>query len=154
MQSMHSEEADLSATQTKRPQTEEELNIMAFRPYPPIKHPDDLWKSEFPRSQEYLASLTLEEREKLLRTDFFDYKHAKAREKMIFQEETDIWRDKYEICKRKHQMQAFSACKHIQEILAERTAYSNSKYASSMMPKLSPGLPDLGAKPSKETYNV
>lgn len=130
----------------------EDLNPLAFRPYPPIQHRDDLWTSNFPRSRQFIDSLSINEREKLLRDDYFDYKHAMSREKLIYEEETILWLEKLQKCKEKNLLHANSACKDLQSIINERSQYSNSKYSNALMPKLSPGLPDLGSKPNRITY--
>lgn len=132
----------------------EDLNPLAFRPYPPIQHRDDLWTSNFPRSRQFIDSLSTNEREKLLRDDYFDYKHAMSREKLIYEEETILWLEKLQKCKEKNLLHANSVCKDLQTIVNERSQYSNSKYSNALMPKLSPGLPDLGPKPDRRTYGL
>jgi hypothetical protein len=141
-------------TNQAKPQSPSDLNVMAFRPHPPIQTPQEIWKSEFPRSKEMLSKLSVEEREKLLRMDHFDYKHAMTRERLIFDAETKIWIEKLDKCKQNNPMHANSACQSLTDILNERVAYENSYYSVELGPKLSPGLPDLGHPPTRETYGL
>lgn len=96
--------------------------------------------------------MSAQEREKLLQIDYFDYKNATTREKMIFEAETLLWHEKLQKCKEMNPMHGNYACQWLQDIVDERTAYENSQFASGMAPKTTPALPDLGPKPTKKSY--
>jgi hypothetical protein len=88
------------------------------------------------------------------RRDYYDYKNAMVREKLIYVEETLLWEKKFEACKSSAGLQKNKLCRHLEEMLKERAAYVHSRYAKTRTPTLTPGLPDLGPPPFPEYYGL
>ena len=72
----------------------------------------------------------------------YDLRNKKAREMVIFMEETKIWQEMVTKCAQISGVAAYKNCKHLYEVLEERIKYYNSRYDDANMPTLSPGLPE------------
>lgn len=71
-----------------------------------------------------------------------DLRNKRAREMIVFMEETKIWQEMITTCAQYNGVAAYKNCKHLYEVLEERMKYYNSRYADENLPKLSPGLPE------------
>lgn len=71
-----------------------------------------------------------------------DRKIKRAREMVIFMEETKIWQTMLAACSKRNRVSAYADCRHFYDILAERVKYYDSHYDSRFLPTLSPGLPE------------
>jgi hypothetical protein len=71
-----------------------------------------------------------------------DKRNKRAREILIFMEETKILQEMVTACVDRSGVASYKTCKHLYQILEERMAYYQSNYNSELSPKLSPGLPE------------
>lgn len=74
-------------------------------------------------------------------TLYFDLKFNRARELLIFMEETKIWQELLQDCVDRAGVNAGKACRRLTDLVAERIAYYNSNFNASLRPTLTPGLP-------------
>lgn len=72
---------------------------------------------------------------------FFDLKNEKARELLIFMEETKIWNELLTDCIDRSGVNAGKACRKLNDIVDERLKYYNSTFNETHRPKLTPGIP-------------
>lgn len=79
----------------------------------------------------------------------FDRKTLKAREIIIFMEESKIWQGLLADCIGRAGVNAGGACRQLQDILGERIQYYNSKFNPTMRPVRTPGIPKE-FEPSKQ----
>lgn len=77
------------------------------------------------------------------RTLFFDLKFNRARELMIYMEETKIWQDLLDECAERSGTEAGRTCSRLREIMDERIAYNNSNFNAALRPALTPGIPSV-----------
>lgn len=73
---------------------------------------------------------------------FFDLRFHRARELLVFMEETKIWQRLLTACNDQAGINASLECRHLVEIVTERMKYYNASYEPALRPKLSPGLPE------------
>lgn len=71
-----------------------------------------------------------------------DLYNERAREMLIFMEETKIWQEMVSTCAQQNGVAAYKNCKHLYEVLEERLKYYHSHYDNANYPKLSSGLPE------------
>lgn len=91
--------------------------------------------------------MATEDNKQLLEADdplnkLIDLRHKRAREMVVFMEETKIWQEMVTTCAQYNGVAAYKNCKHFYEILEERMKYYNSRYEDANLPKQSPGLPE------------
>jgi hypothetical protein len=71
----------------------------------------------------------------------FDIKNMKAREILIFLEESKVWQDLLSDCIEKSGVNSANTCRQLQELAQERVRYYNSRFKATMRPKMTPGIP-------------
>ena len=71
-----------------------------------------------------------------------DKRNKRAREILIFMEESKIWQEMVTACVDRSGVAAYKNCKHLYQVLEERMNYYKSNYNVELLPKLSPGLPE------------
>ena len=83
---------------------------------------------------------------------FFDRRNHRAREMLIFMEETKVWGRLLDACHEKHQINSVRECRHLREIILERSKYYNAEYDPFVRPKMSPGIPPEYEKDYKKLF--
>jgi hypothetical protein len=71
-----------------------------------------------------------------------DRRNKKAREILIFMEESKIWQEMVTACVERSGVASYKTCKHLYQVLEERMNYYQSNYNTELLPKHSPGLPE------------
>lgn len=71
----------------------------------------------------------------------FDIKTLKAKEIMVFMEETKIWQGLLEDCIDRSGVNSAHACRELQEMVQERGRYYNSRFNPNLRPTKTPGIP-------------
>lgn len=71
----------------------------------------------------------------------FDIKAIKAKEIMVFMEETKIWQSLLADCMERSGVNAPSECNRLHEIVQERVNYYNSRFNPALRPEQSAGIP-------------
>jgi len=71
----------------------------------------------------------------------FDVKTLKAKEVIVFMEESKVWQELLEDCIDRSGVNASLACRQIQDIMQERVQYYNSRFNPNLRPKQTPGIP-------------
>lgn len=74
-------------------------------------------------------------------TLYFDLKFNRARELLIFMEETKIWQELLQDCADRAGVNAGKSCRGLIDLVAERITYYNSNFSASLRPTLTPGIP-------------
>lgn len=83
-------------------------------------------------------------------TLYFDLKFNRARELLIFMEETKIWQELLQDCVDRAGVNAGKACSRLTDLVAERIVYHNSNFNAALRPSLSPGIPVSFEKTGKK----
>jgi hypothetical protein len=71
-----------------------------------------------------------------------DRRNKRAREILIFMEESKIWQEMVTACVDRSGVASYKNCKNLYQLLEERMNYYKSNYNDMLLPKLSPGLPE------------
>lgn len=74
-------------------------------------------------------------------TLFFDLRLERARELLIFMEETKIWKELLTDCIDRSGVNSGKACRQLNTIVDERIQYYNSSFNPDLRPTLTPGIP-------------
>lgn len=77
----------------------------------------------------------------------FDRKFEKARELLIFMEETKIWQELLEDCNLRAGVNAKKSCLRLNQIVQERIIYDNAKYSKKLRPEFTAGIPEMYENP-------
>lgn len=71
---------------------------------------------------------------------FYDDRSARARDLLVFMEETKIWQELLKKCTYRAGPNATHECRDLFNLVQERVQYFNSKYRQQLRPTLSPGI--------------